>query len=611
LVRYVGEEPERVARLMRFTTDYLEEPQRTDDWFVQLPEKLQMVEWVQVEAARARAARKDWLGVVNLLSGKKWTKMEDMRLVYLAQAHRELGRETEFTETWRLAVLATERNLPRITRMLELVDRWGWQTERYTLFWEWLNLTPGNTEVLNTLVEYELKRGNTANLNRIYTRLLETEPGDLIVQNNFAYTCLLLDINLSRAKSYAKTLYEANPAHPNIKTTYAFALRKQGLAKEAAELMATLNAAERSEPTRVLHCAAIQADLGNTQTATDFLYNLVEDGLLPEERSLATQIRMALSREETAKKLRNRLMDSDLNTARSAEAVGWLEIVGARGSGAPNSDLKLSDALYKDGDWVTLRELLSGGSSWGDTDHVRLALLAYLNRREGRESEAVEHWQRALQRVAREINLLNDLEALARAWNWPSERMQIVIKLLELDARNITHLDDLLSYYRERGRIADAARILLRHVKESGNLGTRAALCVYYSLLTGFDTNQAHLLAKRLNTAEPTNANITAVFGFSLWRQGRVKEAWAEVVNLAPVERAGVSVGLVQAIIAYDLGQPQEAMKRLAFCVQDNFSSDEKALAERIMRAAEADRLKLNISKENEIGSSDGRSERR
>lgn len=581
------DEPGAVAEIMEFLAAQAE-PQGVHVWYGTLPDGIRQDERVRMVAALARLELADWAGLEALLRGPSWKVHETRRLTLLARVYRERGRAVDFAETWKLALIAADRNdLNGVVWLLRTVESWHWDAERTDVLWKLFNLIPGTVSVQQQLIAREFLQGNTANLNRIFARILEVSPDDAEAGNNFAYTSLLLNVNPGRAQTLARDLHWRHPTNNSYRTTYAFALFKQGAYHEALALLGKLDNHARYEPGARLQEALSLAALGEGARTTDLLRELTRVQMLPEERNLLTKAAAEIRQIEISAG-RTQLV------ARSAGAPllpgGWLELLPE--PLAPTTDLQLADTYYREKNYAALQQLLED-RQWSGPPHLRLGLQAYLQRHDAAEPAARELWRQAGAAAGRDARRIRDLEALALHWEWVPERMEIAGRRFESDPSDQALLTELLGFYRGENRTPEMARILWLFVNRTDATGPEAAWCVYYSLLCNLNVTSAQTLAARMYAAAPRDGRHRVAYAFALWRQQRAAEAWPLLLDADASRLAGMQADLIATGVLLELDRQPEAEVSLGRFVATAAVPEEIALADALARRIARDNARL------------------
>jgi cellulose synthase operon protein C len=549
-------------------------------WFATLPAPTRADERVQRQVAEALLSLGDAPALEDLLRGERWTEREYLRAAFLAHALRAQGKTAEFSQAWRLALVATGSDAGRMTDLLTRVDGWRWVAERHEVVWKLFGLFPDNTSIQEILVLWERYRGDTANLRRLFARIVEVSPSDDTARNNLAYTSLLIDVGAAQAGLAAAELATRYPENPYYVTTHALALYKQGDPAAALERLDRLSAAERAEPVRQLLRALCLVSLGRAGPAADLLDGVDPSGLLLEERRFATDIRLALERSERAADNQNRLLALDL----PASENGWLAAMDDATRDAATTEMRLADSLLASGDWTSLDSLLASGG-WPTADYLRSALAARAARETRRPGESREAWLQALALAGRNPARLQNLRALADRWSWTPERIETVNLLFELQRTDRRLLSELLDHYRAARRTPDMLRVLGLYIGDQPGTGDEAVLHAYYSLLLDTSAARAEVTARTAWERAPADPLRRFVQACALLKQQRAAESLALLETLGePVEASLKSAPLWRALALTQLGRTEAARLALVDFDRDTALPEEIALADKLAR---------------------------
>jgi Flp pilus assembly protein TadD len=590
------DDPEAPALLARLQTDAAERPAEAAamialrcrlgeaasvaPWFATLPDATRADERVQRQVAEALLSLGDAPALEALLRGERWTEREYLRAAFLAHALRAQGKTADFAPAWRLALIATGSDPARMTDLLTRVDGWRWAVERHDVVWKLFGLFPDNPSIQEILIRWERYRGDTANLRRLFARIVEVSPADNTARNNLAYTSLLIDVGAAQAGLAAAELAAAYPDNPYFATTHALALYKQGDPAAALDRLDRLSAAERVEPVRQLIRALCLVSLGRAEPAADLLYGVDPSGMLPEERRFASDIRLALDRSERAADNQNRLLALDT----PGSAAGWLAEVDAATREAATTDMRLADSLYASADWPALHTLLVSGR-WQASDYLRTSLLARTGRETARPGDSREAWRQSLALAGRDITRLQNLRALATRWSWTPERLDTLNLLFELQRTDRRLLSELLDHYRTARRTPDMLRVLGLYIGDQADTGDEAVMHAYYSLLLETSAARAEVTARNALDLAPADPLRRLVQAFAFIKQQRAAEALALLDDApAPVEAALKPAPLLRALALAQLGRTEDARLSLARFDLDTALPEEAALAARLSR---------------------------
>lgn len=581
----VAGKPTDVVRVMEFLSRTSQQ-EKAIAWYATLPDETKKDEEVKRVVADAYLVRRNWPALEAHLKTGSWPNREFLRQALLAYTYRTQARSAEFSEAWKAAIVAIGNDPVKgrhnAALLLQRSEQWKWLHERYDVVWKMFSLNPANFSVRQALIAWERRQGNTANLNKIYARLIEIEPRDQVARNNFAYTSLLLDSNLARAGLIAAEHAAAYPDDPYLTTTYAFALFKQGKAAEALAKLETLSPAELSESERMLFHAAFLARVGETSRAAEIMKGIDLRRLLPEERRLGENAMLEIARRERSQGDETRL--AAIKQAHGADGgpSGWLALVSAPTREAATVDMQLADSLYAAADWTGLHAMLRA-TDWKTEDYLRLALLSYVARGRDDALQSRESWRQALVAAERDVARAQNLQALATQWNWPTERIETVNILYERLPTAKPLLTELVKHYREAKRTREIQRVLTIYVSRTGDATDEAVAQAYYSILTDTSVARAHVVAKTNFEATPTDVTRRLVHAFSLWKQKRAAEANALLTDIKGEATSElVPIALVRAAIQADMNLLEEAQASLKAFNTETALPEESALAGKI-----------------------------
>jgi Flp pilus assembly protein TadD len=581
----VADKPTDVVRVMEFLSR-TNQGEKAVAWYATLPDATKKDEEVKRIVADVLLARRDWAALEAHLKTGSWPEREFLRQALLAYTYRTQARSAEFAEAWKAAVVAIgsdpAKSPVRARLLLQRAEQWKWLHERYDVVWKLFSLNPANVTVRLALAAWEHRQGNTANLNKLYARLIEIEPRDQVARNNFAYTSLLLDSNLARAGLIAAEHAAAFPDDPYLTTTYSFALFKQGKAAEALEKIEKLSPAELSEPDRMLLHAAYLARVGETSRAAELMKGIDLRRLLPEERRLGENTLLEISRRERSQGDQTRLAAIKQAHGTDGGPSGWIALVSSATRETASVDMQLADSLYASADWNGLHTMLRA-TDWKADDYLRLALISYVARMRDDAIQNRESWRQAVLATERNVARIQNLQALTTHWNWPAERMETVSLLYERNPTDKALLAELTKHYREAKRTRELMRIVTLYVGRTSDATDEAVAQAYYSLLGDTSVARAHVVAKTNFDATPTDVTRRLVHAFSLWKQKRAAEANTLLAELkADATSELVPIALVRAAIQADMNLLEEAQASLQAFNTETALPEEAALAARI-----------------------------
>jgi Flp pilus assembly protein TadD len=249
------------------------------------PEKAQV--WpVPLALADSYSSVGAWPALEQFLRNGNWSQFEFLRRAYLARSYRQQDKTVLAEREWVAAEKEAAENSQRLLLLATTVAEWRWDKETDKLLWDLSKRTDAQAEALHTLYQRYTRLGDASGLYRVLNRLLEIEPDDQAVQNNFAQVALLLKVDLERAHKLAFDLHQQQPANPAFAATYAFALFRQGKVSQALAVMNELTPEQMSDPSVSLYYGIFLVASGDLDKAKPFLQNGEKAPMFPEERQM-------------------------------------------------------------------------------------------------------------------------------------------------------------------------------------------------------------------------------------------------------------------------------------------------------------------------------------
>lgn len=260
-------------------------------WGLALPNKLQQTQPVPLAIAETYSFLQDWKGLEKWVDGKDWRDHECFRLAVHSHALHHLNvvdRPSKESETtWRAALKATKARPDLLAAIAQLAEGWGYTAEAEEAWWMIANGNENAKEALGALQKLYKSKPDTRGLLRVAKRALQLNPDDLVAANNCASLGLLLTTDNS-ARRLATRLHTENPSNAIFRTTYAFALFRDGKTPDALKAMETLNEAQLHNPVVAAYYFVMLVENGNMERAHAFLSAANKAALLPEEQQLLT-----------------------------------------------------------------------------------------------------------------------------------------------------------------------------------------------------------------------------------------------------------------------------------------------------------------------------------
>ena len=266
---------------------------------------------------------------------------------------------------------------------------------------------------------------------------------------------------------------------------------------------------------------------------------------------------------------------------RANEARPWL----AKLPPATRADRRVQvvegECLAALGDWNALGDALQYGA-WGvaSPEVIRLALSARTLSERQRTDLRRDVWQEATKLAKNDATSLRVLLRLALYWNWTAEAEDTLFAIANGFPLEVWALNSLVSsaYARKDTVMLKKAYSLWHEIQPQSKKVTGDWVMV--TLLTEPSPleTKAKLTARDLAKAEPRNAFFVTTHAFSLYQQGRGKEALDLMEHLAPNELRVPGRAVYYGLLLAADGQFDRADSVLKLTAQADMLPEERAL---------------------------------
>jgi hypothetical protein len=244
---------------------------------------------VRLAAVECFSALNDWPAAEQLLNERKWGPLEPMRLALLSHAAAERHATLAADLHWRLAFNQAQKRLGSLMWLAAKAEEWGSESCREGVLWQIAEQFPNQLWAQLELLSAAQAGARTRDLHRLYASMAKVSPKDPGIQNNFAATGLLLNIDLEKSCEIASELFAQHPTEPVIASTYAYALHVQKRTAEALSVLDQFSEECLTNPPIALYYGVLLRADGQTDRAGKYLKVARSAALLPEERSLLEQ----------------------------------------------------------------------------------------------------------------------------------------------------------------------------------------------------------------------------------------------------------------------------------------------------------------------------------
>ena len=262
-----------------------------------------------------------WSEIKQLLESEHFPLDQVEQRMYVARCNARLGEKTASENNWKRALEAAGGDLGKLMTLAEYAERNGANELAQAAYATATNESPKLRAAWQGRLRLAQASGGTKKIHAVLTGMLAIWPNDSAIQNDEAYTRLLLlfsnsrndeapafaglrrggrmtrlrsatawqanDEMLKEIEQLAKNLVERNPRSLPHRTLLALARLRQNRAAEALDAYANIQVASNAlTPSALAVHAAVLAANGRADDAKAEAAQVKVDNLLPEEKAL-------------------------------------------------------------------------------------------------------------------------------------------------------------------------------------------------------------------------------------------------------------------------------------------------------------------------------------
>ena len=270
-----------------------EKPDTALRWLQGLSPAMQTNLPVPLIITDCQIAQKDWNGLLAFVSKQDWGEAEFYRSAIISLAQRSLGRSDSSAITWAKTLSLAAHRPDHLLRLAQVTEAWGWLPEKAEVLLKTTDLFPKEKWAVNELMAKLYTDGNTIGLQNLLSKIHNSDPSDVRIENNLANILLLRKSELDRANVMAKEVYDKSPNDPFFISTYAYSLLLQKKPDEAVKVLNNLKPEYLKIPSIAAYYGVIQAESGHKELARSYIAEAQTAKLLPEEKEM---VRLANAR---------------------------------------------------------------------------------------------------------------------------------------------------------------------------------------------------------------------------------------------------------------------------------------------------------------------------
>jgi tetratricopeptide (TPR) repeat protein len=242
--------------------------------------------------------------------------------------------------------------------------------------------------------------------------------------------------------------------------------------------------------------------------------------------------------------------------------------------------IALADAYVALGKWNELESSLERGR-WPGLEHIRLAMMALAASKLSNESGVSLAWHNAVQFASRSPGDLNMLSKLSAAWGWKEKTEEVLWAATWKypdQSWPTTSLNNLYAGQHNTAGLRRVAQTNFQRNPKDNQAGNDYAML---SLLLDMDVTKAHEIAAQIFTAAPKNPLFASTHAFSLYKQGRTREALAILRNLGLDQLDNPAIAVYYGIMLSASGDAETARHYLDKSSQAFLLPEELAMVAR------------------------------
>jgi hypothetical protein len=245
-----------------------------------------------------------WAEIKRLLESAGFPLEPYLQAMYLARCNAQLGEKTAAANNWQRAVEAAVGDAIKLMQVAEFAEKNSVIDTADRAYAAALDQSPNLRPAYQGRLRIVQARRDTTQMQKLLAAMLKLWPNDTAIQNDEAYTRLLLFQNsegkgqnsedsdqksateLRETEKLAEQLVEREPKSLPHRTLLALARLRQGLPSSALDAYGIEVPEEAITPSAaVVRAAALSAN-GRTDEARTLIANLRAEQLLPEEGAL-------------------------------------------------------------------------------------------------------------------------------------------------------------------------------------------------------------------------------------------------------------------------------------------------------------------------------------
>jgi tetratricopeptide (TPR) repeat protein len=231
-------------------------------------------------------------------------------------------------------------------------------------------------------------------------------------------------------------------------------------------------------------------------------------------------------------------------------------------------------------DWTSLQTNLVA-QNWADLDCLRRTCLAIAYRELGLAASAKTEWLAAMKGAGGHRELLVQLLATARVWNWPQEQEDVLWAIVNRFPKDQLAAQALTSRLYSAGKTRSLLTLFnLQWQNNRTNLSFMNNLALTAILLEAWE-KKPHELAREVYQKGSTNSAFVSTYAYSLLAQQKAGEALRILEQLSPQQLADPAIAGYYGLVLQANGQREKAKKYLDLTAKATLLPEEQKLVDK------------------------------
>lgn len=247
----------------------------------------------------ALGALERWDEIRKLLESERYPLDRVMQNMYLARCYAQQGQQQGADNNWQRAIENAAGDLGKLLMLGDYAEKNGTQKVAATAYEAAASISPKSRAAQLGRLRVAQASGDTKRIHGVLEELLKIWPNDTDIQNDEAYTRLLLlppdtkpeAKELKFIETIAQKLVQEEPSSLPHRTLLGLVYLKENRPFIALNLYNGLNVPQKElTPSAVVVHSAVLAAIGRDADARTEISHLPQSQILPEERALVKQL---------------------------------------------------------------------------------------------------------------------------------------------------------------------------------------------------------------------------------------------------------------------------------------------------------------------------------